>query len=107
MGENHGMNFKHFPNMLLMTDNVFDLKKFESRSGYQCRNVTTGVAATIDSYSHLHTEYALHQGLRKNKLDGSWNVVPAPLQFVYVDMSTIVVDTGRGERARLLIREGR
>ena len=55
VGEDYGMNFKPFPDMLFMTDKVFDLKKFEPRPGYQCRNVTIGVAATIDSYSHLHT----------------------------------------------------
>ena len=80
VGDDYDMSFKDFPHMLALF--MFHLKKFESRPGYQCRNVTIGVAATIDSYSHLHTQYVLHQGLRKNE-HGSWDVVP--LQFV--DMS--------------------
>ena len=92
-GEDYGMNFKLFPHMLFMTDKVFDLKidlkKFLPRAGYRCRNVTIGhgVAATIDSYSHLHTEYVLTQGLRKNELNGSWDVVT--LQFVDMSYSPV------------------
>ena len=52
---------------------------------YRCRNVTVGVAASIDSYSHMHTEYVLHQGLRKNGT--SWDVV----RLDFVDMSNISV----------------
>ena len=85
MGEDYEMNFMLFPHMhmLFMTDKEFhlkiDSKKFQSRPGYRCRNVTIGVATSI-SYSHLHTEYVLNQGLRKNSNEGSWDV--ATLQFV-------------------------
>jgi len=85
VGDDYEMNFMHFPHMLFMTDNEFHLKKFQSRHGYRCRNVTVGVAASIDSYSHMHTEYVLHQGLRKNGT--SWDVV----RLDFVDMSNISV----------------
>ena len=49
VGVDYEMDFKDFPHMLFMADKVFDLKKFESWPGYQCRNVTIGVATTIDS----------------------------------------------------------
>ena len=85
VGDDYDMNFMHFPHMLFMTDNEFHLKKFQSRHDYRCRNVTVGVAASIDSYSHMHTEYVLHQGLRKNGT--SWDVV----SLDFVDMSNISV----------------
>ena len=85
VGDDYDMNFMHFPHMLFMTDNEFHLKKFQSRHDYRCRNVTVGVAASIDSYSHMHTEYVLHQGLRKNGT--SWDVV----RLDFVDMSNISV----------------
>ena len=84
-GKNYDLQLDRFPDILFMTKTEFHLKP--EKCVRFCKNVTIGVAAAIDSYPHLHTKYVLHQGLRKNKLDGSWDVVP--LQFVHMSNSPV------------------